>query len=122
MARSESGQEGTRKMSINPIIIAALKPTGYEIVPDMRKVAGPVGFAFNYWTSGDAYGDDAPQQEIYHVQVHLFCPSSFDSVVLRKQTKALLFAADFTFPQMTDSSDKDGQHWVFECEYATGVP
>ena len=29
-------------------------------------------------------------------------------------------AAGFTWPQVTDATDAEGQHWVLECEYADG--
>lgn len=108
-------------MSIESIIKTALSPLSIPVKPD-----GYIGEAteyttYNYDTSGGGYGDDKPMHEVYSVQVHYFCPLSFNSVAKRTQLKQLLFAADFSWPDMTDATDEDGQHWVFECEALMGV-
>ena len=76
---------------------------------------------FNHNTFGDDYGNNVPQHERALIQVHLFCPHEFNSVSSRKSIKMALLGAGFTYPNMTDASDKEGQHWVFECQSAEGV-
>jgi len=71
---------------------------------------------FNYNSLPTDHADDAPEHEIYFVQVHLFCSGGFNSLAMRRDIKKRLFAAGFTFPAAIDASDADGQHHVFECQ------
>lgn len=107
-------------MSINSTIIKSLEPIGWPVVSSERRTEENRYIVFNYTSLPDNFGDDAPQHERYLIQIHMFCPSVTNTVVLRKQVKRLLFESGFTFPTMTDASDDEGQHWVFECEMAVG--
>ena len=108
-------------MTINQKIIAAVKLTNVPVYPSVKAANGQVFFVFNYWSRGENFGDNTPQNEHYFIQLHLFCPDEYDSVSLREQTKRLLTANGFTYPETTDASDDDGQHWTFEFEDVTGV-
>lgn len=108
-------------MSINSIIEGALTSITPEIAMDIYKGGSATYIAYNYSTSGANFADDAPQHEIYFVQVHFFCPLKTNSIATRKSIKQKLFAADFTWPEVTDATDDTGQHWVFECELAMGA-
>lgn len=84
-------------------------------------------FVLNVDTHADNFADDAPQHDRHLVQVHLFAPFTRNTMLLRKQVRAALFAAGCTYPDVTDASESvraaDGteQHVVFECELVTGV-
>ncbi len=108
-------------MNVNERITQALAPTGWLVVPDEKLADTKQYFVFNYVSLGDNFGDDAPQHERYLVQIHIFCPSTLDTVALRQQAKRLLFEAGFTFPNLISASDADGQHWVLECELSVAV-
>lgn len=108
-------------MSINQKIITALSSFGDPVSPGIYQGAEERYFTFNFSTTGADFGDDAPQQEKYLVQVHFFCSLSFNSVGRAKKIKQKLFTAGFTWPTMANASDQDGQHLVFECEAAEGV-
>jgi len=108
-------------MSINSIIKTTLAPVTSEIEPDVYSGTADEYITFNYFTTGYNFADNAPQHERYNVQVHYFCPLTKNSLAIRKQIKQFLFAAGFTWPSVTDATDGDGQHWVFECEYLMGV-
>lgn len=108
-------------MNINRTIIKALAPMGLPVVSSERRTEEPRHIVFNYTSVPDNFGDDAPQHERYLIQIHLFCPSALNTMALRKQIKQLLFESGFTFPNMTDASDEDGQHWVFECEMVVAL-
>lgn len=108
-------------MSINQKIITALSGFGDPVSPTVYHGETEQYFVFNYSTMGTDFGDDAPQQEKYLVQVHFFCLLSLNSVGRAKQIKQKLFAAGFTWPTMANASDREGQHLVFECEAAEGV-
>lgn len=108
-------------MSVNQQIIEALSPTGWLVAADVKQAETNQYFVFNYDSLGDNFGDNAPHDERYLIQIHLFCPSTLDTVDLRNTVKRLLFESDFTFPSVYDASDEDGQHWVFECETVVAV-
>lgn len=76
---------------------------------------------FNYDTLGADFADDAPGHERYLVQVHLYAPRTFDASERVRRTKRALADAGFTWPDTVNASDADGQHIVFECEYAEGI-
>ena len=108
-------------MTVNERIIAALKPEGFPVKPDLYDGQEDIFYTFNFDTRGELFADDAPQCEVCLIQVHLTCPRRFDSVELRRRTVKRLFQAGFTYPEVTNASDKDAQHYVFECEWIEGV-
>lgn len=121
MAGNQSAKGGEREVSIEKKIKNALAPLGYKIYPNNYDGADEIYFVFNHNTLPDDFGDNAPRHERALIQVHFFCPHDFNSVQTRKDVKLALLYAGFTYPYMTDASDKDGQHWVFETETAEGV-
>ncbi len=78
-------------------------------------------YTFSCDSMGDDFGDDGPGAEVWLVQVHLFAPLGENCIRRARETKRALFAAGFTWPDMTDATDTDGQHYVFECKAAQGV-
>ena len=105
-------------MSVESKIITALNPLGYSVYPQSYNGTDTIYYVFNLGTIPDDFGDNKPRHERALIQVHLFCPFTFNSVTLRKNTKKHLSNAGFVYPYMTDASDENGQHWVFECEIA----
>ena len=57
----------------------------------------------------------------YLVQVHLYAPLEKNTRTYRREISRRLVAAGFTRPTVTPASDKNGQHYAFECEIAGGV-
>lgn len=78
-------------------------------------------YTFACQSFGDDFGDDGPGCERWLVQVHLFAPLWENCLEQVRETKRALFAAGFTWPDMTDATDTDGQHYVFECKMAQGI-
>lgn len=108
-------------MSINSEIINALSSLSLPVCPDVYNGTADEYITFNYFSQGDDFADNAPQYERYLVQVHYICPAGTNSLAKRLLIKQYLLAAGFTWPSVTDASDVDGQHWVFECEYLEAV-
>lgn len=106
----------------NNRLMAALEPIAPtqadEYIPDEERGAVDTYIVFNYNSYPADFGDDAPGHEVYSVQVHLFCPSGVNSLSMRREIKAALAAAGFTWPAYINASGKDGQHHVFECQTA----
>ena len=75
---------------------------------------------WNYNQIGQVYAEGAPQAARYLVQVHFYLPHKEDPRTGILSLSRALFDAGFTWPDVTDASDADGQHWVLECEYADG--
>lgn len=105
-------------MTVNAIIKSTLDPFGDEVQAGEYIGKADRYYTFNYSIIGGDFGDDAPGHERYIVQVHFICPRTFNSVAQIQQTKQRLYAAGFTWPNVTNASDADGQHIVFECETA----
>lgn len=114
-------------MTINERIISAVKPVVLTCVPgfytpDAGEQAATVYCTFNYTETPDSFGDGAPEAMRYLCQIHLFAPwrtaagESNNTRPTRQALRQALFAAGFTFPTVTDASDADYQHYVFECE------
>lgn len=111
-------------MSVQQKIVAALKPFGDPVQSGTytpEDAAKEKYYTFNIGDIPTDHADDAPNHEINLVQVHFFCPKTFNSVSRAEATKQALFAAGFTWPSKTDATDEDGQHLVFECQDAQGV-
>ena len=121
MVRNQGTKKGEREMSVESKIKTALNSLGYKIYPGNYNGADETYFVFNHNTMPDDFGDNKPQHERALVQVHLFCPHEFNSVKLRKDTKAALLGAGLTYPSMTNAGDEDGQHWVFESQIGVEV-
>ena len=107
-------------MSINSILMDALG----QIAPteaDAYQGNSAIYIIFWYSTIPVDYGDDFPSHEKHLVQVHLFAPLGENILEKRKEIKTALYDAGGTWPSYTNTSDKEGQHHVFECEFVTEV-
>ena len=78
-------------------------------------------FVFSLASFGESFGDDEPLRERWLVNVHLFAPLNENVAARRREVQRALFAAGFTWPNVTDVSDSEARHLVFECEEAEEV-
>lgn len=105
---------------MNAIIQTLLLTLGYP-VEFLDYDGGALSyFVWNYADDrGGDYADDAPNTTVYSIQVHFFCPKSFDFIALKTQVRELLFNAGFSYPtiQIFYESDTKVNHIVWECEY-----
>lgn len=71
---------------------------------------------YNYYVIPDVFADSAAHAARYSVQLHLYLPHKENPNPVKL---AIINAClnVFTFPSMTNASDKDGQHYVFEFEF-----
>ncbi len=121
MARNKGKEDGECPLSIEKKIKDAIEPLGYSVYPNNYDGDDETYFVFNHNTVPGDFGNNVPQHERALIQVHLFCPHTFNSVTLRKNIKKNLSDAGFSWPYMTNASEKDNQHYTFECEDAEGV-
>lgn len=103
-------------MTLNQKIIAALSGFGNPVVPKLYTGKERVYYTFNYTLRPFQFADNYPVWYKALVQVHFFCPLTFDSVARQTETAQALTGAGFTWPEVIDVSDKEIQHLVFECE------
>lgn len=71
---------------------------------------------FAYGERGDCFGDNEPEEIILSVQVHYFLPNGENPRAKKRLIRQALFDLGGTCPEITNASDKDGQHYVFEFE------
>ena len=71
---------------------------------------------FYYRERGDCFGDNEPEEIILTVQVHYFLPNGENPRAKKRLIRQALFELGGTWPEITNASDKDGQHYVFEFE------
>lgn len=126
MVGGEGMPEAGGPVSVESRIVGALSPFGDPVEKSLLYAAANKRprryYTFVCQSFGAAYGDDEPGCERWLVQVHLFAPLAENCILRAAQTKKALFGAGFTWPSMVDATDQDGQHYVFECEMAEGVP
>lgn len=103
-------------MTINEIIINALKGFGDPVVSDLYTGGATRYYTFNYDLLPTNFADNHPLCERALIQVHFFAPLKFDSFRRRYETRKALTAAGLGYPETVDTSDRDIQHYVFECE------
>ncbi len=71
---------------------------------------------WNYTTIPDLHAGNVANAARYLVQVHYFLPDKENpNPTLEKICKALV-GARFTSPEIVDAAERNGQHYVMECE------
>lgn len=108
-------------MNVNAMIIKALEGFGYPVVYGTYTGEATTYISFGYETYPDDYANDAPEHEVYLIDVHLFCPREMDTVKLCAQIKRALADAGLEYPGMLDAEDEDGKHFVFETKAVGGT-
>jgi len=116
-------------MSVESKIVSAMSFTGLPCRNGIYKGTATTYLTFNANSIPADFADDAPQHERWLVQLHLYAPVESNTIALRKQIKAAIQCAGFTFPSQIDASgslregDMDSmvRHIVFEFETAEGM-
>lgn len=111
-------------MSVNSIIITALKPLKYPCVPNIYTGSEKYYFTFNQASDhGVDYGDDEPSCTEVSMQIHFWLPisesgSQINYIAQKKKIRELLFKAGFTYPAVTESTEAENniRHIVYECD------
>jgi hypothetical protein len=107
-------------MNVNSTIMNALLPLGYPVCQGHYTGVEDTYIVFNYADDrGMTFADDAPEDDVVSIQVHLFCLGKFDYRKLKKLIRVKLFNAGFSYPSIpldTYESNTDKNHIVFECE------
>lgn len=105
-------------MNVNKLIIDTLKPLVPDVEPDDYEGENTTYITFNYADDRAVlFGNDEPLIDEVDMQIHLFCPHSFNVKNLKKQIRLALFGAGFTYPIITEFYEKDTKttHIIYEC-------
>lgn len=106
-------------MTVNQIIINALKPFGYPCKPNIYHGEAKKYFTFNCVDErGADYGDNQPGCILTSMQIHFFLPLGENCIREKKEVKEVLFAAGFTYPVVTELTEPENgiRHIVYECD------
>lgn len=108
-------------MSLNETLIRAVRPIVPVCVPDDYDGEEEEYCVFSATELGDCFGDDGPTAIRFLVSLHYYLPRGRNPIAKKKQLARALSGAGFTWPSITNASDGNGQHYVFECEWAEGA-
>ncbi len=108
-------------LSVNELIRAAVLPIVPICEPDQYRGAEREYTTFNYTELAGLVGDDDIEAVVYLVQLHWFIPRGINPLSKKRRLRAALIDAGFTAPEIINDTDEDGQHYVFECQYAGGA-
>lgn len=107
-------------MTIDEILVSTLSPIVPELEPNRYSGTATEYLVWNYNILPSVFADSRPHAARYLVQVHWFLPHEVNPVEKRAEICQSLFDAGLTYPSIINASDKDGQHYVFECEFCDG--
>lgn len=97
-------------------LIEALAFTGYKVYNGVFTSDDDVYFVFVNDVTPVYFGDDTALYAVNLLQLHLYCPLTQNTTVLRKSVKRALEDAGFTYPSEVNATDEHMQHIVFEFE------
>ena len=98
-------------MNVNALLVDTLDSL-LPTADGVYKGAATEYIVFNYTELPADFADDDAAHYRYLVQVHLYAPLEKNTRTYRREISRRLVAA---------ASDKNGQHYAFECEIAGGV-
>ena len=107
-------------MSMEKRIRDAVTPIVPECVAIAYTGSEPVYCIYNMTEVPDGFGDNRARAIRYLVQLHLFLPFRQDPSPLKIGLRRAIVGARFTTPAITNASDGEGQHYVFEFEGVDG--
>ena len=97
-------------MNVNALLVGTLDSL-LPTADGVYKGAATEYIVFNYTELPADFADDDAAHYRYLVQVHLYAPLEKNTRTYRREIR----------PTVTPASDKNGQHYAFECEIAGGV-
>ena len=98
-------------------LVAICRPNVYE--PDIGEDS-VIYCTYNYNELPRIFAEGSPDVIVHLVMLHLYAPNGRDCRKLKRDLALALHLAGFTYPEITDASDADGQHFVLECQIGEG--
>lgn len=103
-------------MSVDERIKTALSTYVSDIQPNRYTGTSLEYIVFNYHEYGAVYAESVPNEFRYNVQVHWYLPHGVNPNTKKKQIRNALIGAGFAYRSTVNASDKDSQHYTFECQ------
>ena len=72
---------------------------------------------YNYYVIPELFAESVSHASRYSVQLHLYLPHKENPNGHKLAIINACIAGGFTYPSMTNASDGESQHYVFEFEY-----
>lgn len=110
-------------MNIDERIREAVLPIVPICEPDFYEGGEQTYCTFNMTQLPTAHADDRPRAVRYLIQLHLFAPGGPKRPSMRQTRWELcraVLAAGFTYPSVTNASERQFQHYVLEFEGIDG--
>ena len=107
-------------MTIDETLKSTLSQFVPELAPNQYTGDAVEYIVWNYNLVPVIFADSTPDAARYFVQVHMYLPSGVNPIQKRIDICRAMHTAGFTYPSVTNASDKSGQHYVFECEILDG--
>lgn len=101
-------------MTIEKRIITALSETGLPVVPEPYTGDALEYLTFTYDLFGTIFAEGKPGSVIYYISLSYYAPFNSNPNAARIKICTAISEAGFSWPSITNASDKEGQHWVFE--------
>ena len=101
-------------MTIEQRIISALSGLGLPVVPEPYTGDALEYLTFSYDLFGTIFAEGKPGTILFDISLHYYAPFASNPNATRIKICTAISAAGFAWPTITNASDKDGQHWVFE--------
>ena len=103
--------------NVDNALMDALTPVLSAVYPNVYTGTATEYIVTNYTTIPSVYAERLPAAARYLVQVHYYLPTGVNPNAKKLAIQSALSNAGFTYPSITPAHEKEGQHWVFECEY-----
>lgn len=108
-------------MSVDEALQTALQPLYPGLVfPQLYTGEELEYLVTNYTVLPQVFAERAPRAARYLVQVHYYLPHKQNPNPGKLRISRALFEAGFTWPDIQDATDREGQHYVLECEFVNG--
>ena len=90
------------------------------IAPNVYDGAALEYLVYNYYSSGAIFAESRPRALVYSVMVHFYLPRGVNPTAKKNDISEAIFAAGGTWPAVSNASDSEGQHYVFEFQMSAG--
>lgn len=97
-------------------IINALRDLGLPVFPNIYTGEELSYFTFSFDSIPESFAEGTAVGVREMLSVHLFLPNGQSPVRIKRRTVMGLIANGATYPSITNASDEECQHYIFECE------
>ena len=90
------------------------------IYPNVYTGADLEYLVYTYYVIPEVFADSVSHASRYSIQLHYYLPQKENPNPTKLAIISACTSGGFTYPSMTNASDSEGQHYVFEFEYVNG--